>query len=402
MNFNYEAYNKENKLVTGDISASGKGDALEKLLKQGVRPVRLDAPDKRGKLLDIHLFESIKDADLIFIIRNLATSLQAGMGAAEALDIIAKDTTKTVVHEMLTDVLDKLRSGISLAAAFTPYKKHFPPTFLGMIEAGERSGKLDTTLTLLGDYLEQMHEFRSRVKSALIYPLILVLASVGVSMLILTVLIPRLATVFRDAAVELPLITRVMIGISDALTYSYILDVIVLLGIAGFFVWFKKTPRGQRTLAFLAIRTPGVKAIGRMAAVVRSARTLGTLLASGVGVLETIELSGKAVGNVYYEEGLARINARLVRGESIEAAFAAEEALYPRVFIGLISVGERTGNLAAVLVQLADYYERDVDARLKNLSALIEPVLILVLGVVVGTIALAVLLPIYGLLNVVV
>lgn len=400
MKFEYEAYKRDGSLVAGELSVQGKGEALEQLLKKGLRPVSLIEAKGRG-LLAMHLFESIDALDLLFVARNLAASLHVGMDVINAVTVIAEDVEKDIVREMLKGVLQSLKGGSSFAQAFTPYEKHFPPMFIGMIEAGEISGNLAATLTTFADYVERSHEFQNEVRAATIYPIILSVASLAVSILLILFLVPRLSAVFENSQAGLPWITRFMVGISNALTYSYLLDLAVIVFVVGIFTWLLRTRLGKEVFGYLSISIPGIRDIVKKAAVVRFARTLGTLNASGVGILESIELAGKSVGNEQYRLALLRTSQLVMAGTSLSDALKREKKLFPRALMGMIGVGEQTGNLSQTLISVAEFYEKDTSSRLKKFTSTIEPVLILVMGVVVGAIALSVLLPIYQLVNVV-
>lgn len=397
--FTYEAYDAAGTVVRGDFSANGRGEVLEYLLGQGLRPTRISAPRMGSSTLDARFFERIETEDILFFSRNLATALRMGVSATEALEMIIADTEKKVMQDMLKEVLASIRAGNSFAVSFAPYKKYFPSMFQGMVEAGEISGKLDNTLTVFADYLERSHEFQGRVRSALLYPTILVIVSIAVSILIIVMMVPRLSRIFTEANIELPFITRFMVGISDVLTYSYILDIVVLALMAGAVTWFRTTAVGKSIIATVSISAPLARDIVRRTILVRITRTLGTLLDSGVNIIDALTLAGKSGGNARFQEAVDRVAKSIVAGAPIADSFMREDTFFPRMLVGLMTVGERTGKLATTLRSIADFYERDVDERLKRFTALIEPLLLLVLGLVVGAIALSVLLPIYQLVG---
>src|SRR3989338_7009980 len=364
--YTYTAYDAAGVLVEGVFAAYGRGEVLE---------------------------------DILFFTRNLATALRMGVPATEALALLIEDTEKHVMQDMLRAVLASIRGGNSFAASFAPYAKHFPPMFMGMLEAGELSGKLDQTLTTFADYMERSHEFRSRVRSAMLYPMVVVTGSILVSLLVIVFMVPRLSRIFTEASVELPLITRVLIGISDTLTYSYLLDVVVIGSLISIATWALKTKQGRRSFDAFAVRAPLTKDLVRKTITVRIMRTLATLMASGVNILDALTLAGRSSGNFVYEAAVLRARTSVIAGKQIAEAFNAESTYFPRLLIGLMAVGERTGKLADTLSSVANFYERDIDERLKRLTALIEPIMLVILGLVVAAIALAVLLPIYQLVG---
>ena len=397
--YTYTAYDAAGVLVEGVFAAYGRGEVLAHILAKQLKPVKIEEEAKARGLSDIRLFEKIELEDILFFTRNLATALRMGVPATEALALLIEDTEKHVMQDMLRAVLASIRGGNSFAASFSPYSKHFPPMFMGMLEAGELSGKLDQTLTTFADYMERSHEFRSRVRSAMLYPMVVVTGSILVSLLVIVFMVPRLSRIFTEASVELPLITRVLIGISDTLTYSYLLDVVVIGSLISIATWALKTKQGRRSFDAFAVRAPLTKDLVRKTITVRIMRTLATLMASGVNILDALTLAGRSSGNFVYEAAVLRARASVIAGKPIAEAFNAESTYFPRLLIGLMAVGERTGKLADTLSSVANFYERDIDERLKRLTALIEPIMLVILGLVVAAIALAVLLPIYQLVG---
>lgn len=399
MIFEYNAYNTDGQLVSGELDASGRGDALNHLLKRNLKPINVNEKRERRGILSISIFDSIDTTDILFVVRNIATSLRVGMSAVESVEMVARDAEKESVRIMLRNVLASLKTGSTFAKAFAPHAKHFPQMFIGMVEAGEASGNLEGTLLLFADYLDKAHALRSRVRTALIYPIILVITSILVSILILVVMVPKLANIFTDARLVLPWITRAMIAVSNVFTYSYTLDVVGFVVLVSVIFVSLRTQGGKRSLSYIGLHVPGIKEIVRKTAIVRISRTLGTLLSSGVGILDSIRLAGASSGNEYYMRAMSRVGKRIEGGESLALAMDTERSMFSNAFVGIVSVGERTGHLSDALSSVADFYERDVDARLKNISSIIEPLLILLMGVVVGGIALSVLLPIYQLVG---
>lgn len=271
--------------------------------------------------------------------------------------------------------------------------------FIGMLEAGELSGNLDATLTTFADYLDRSHAFKGRVRSALLYPSILAVVSIAVSLLVIMMLIPRLSNLFSEVNIVLPAVTRALITVSEILTFNYLLDLGVIILCVMLFIWFRSTKTGKNIFSRLAIQAPGARDLVRKTILVRITRTLGTMLASGVPITTAMELAGKSGGNEQFSSAVSRVSEHINSGTAVSSAFSDESNFFPRLLVGLISVGERTGKLSDTLLSIADFYERDVDERLKRFSSLLEPILLLVIGLVVGAIALAVLLPVYQLVG---
>ena len=268
-----------------------------------------------------------------------------------------------------------VKNGQTLSFAFTRYKDLFPPIFIGMIKAGEVSGQLDKTLAELARFLSKEYSLRSKVKSALTYPIILLSASAVVVFLMLILVLPKLTKSFAASGVALPLITKIFLFISDVLTYSFILDGILFVAIVWFFIYFGRTKIGKRTFFFVISHTPVASDLVKKVAVVHFARTFGNLIGSGLSAVESLTISAQSVNNQNYTEAIEKVIEDIKNGVPISESLAKYPKLFPTLFISLVAVGERTGSLEEILVTFSDFYEEEVDNTLKELTAFLEPVL---------------------------
>ncbi len=394
--FLYEAYESDGKIVHGQLEADTERDVMDHLMRHSLSAVRVtDLTHSVAGRLSLTFFESISPVDVLFLVRNLATTTKAGMSVVESLDVFIADAEKPIMRRMLEGVQGSIKSGLPLSQAFEPYRHWFPVAFIGMIKAGEISGKLGTTLTTLGQYLTREFQLRSQVRSALIYPIVLLLASISVMALLLIGVLPRLTSAFISSGVELPLITRLFLGLSDALRWSFVADGLVVAVVIWFFVYVRKTPRGKKLWFSILSRLPIARDIMHKIALVRFTRTFGSLIDSGISALEGLSITAQSIGNDRYEEALHAGEKQMAEGVSISHTLAQYPELFPRVLTSLVIVGERTGTLSSILLSLADFYEEEVASKLKDMVAILEPVLLLVMGLVVGAIALSILLPIY-------
>ncbi|OGI67657.1 hypothetical protein A2732_00195 [Candidatus Nomurabacteria bacterium RIFCSPHIGHO2_01_FULL_40_10] len=282
---------------------------------------------------------------------------------------------------------------------FDAYKNSFPPIFIGMLKAGEISGQLDRTLAELSHYLSKEYMLRNKVKSALIYPIILLVASIAVVTLMLMFVLPKLTKSFIQSGVELPFITKVFLFISKILTWSFTLDIIVILGIIYFFVYFRTTQMGKKLFFFLVSHTPVASSLIKKVALVRFARTFGNLMGSGLSVAESLEISSETINNPSYTYAIEKAVIDIRNGLAVSDSLAKYEILFPNLLISLITVGERTGTLQEILVTFADFYEEEVDNALRELTSVLEPALLLVMGLMIGAIAISIILPIYQLVG---
>jgi len=400
--FIYEAYDRDGHLVKGEWSGEKREDAVEYISKQSLTPVTVKKIKPKSEsvgLGGITLFERISSVDILFLVRNLATTIKAGLSIIEALDIIAADAEKKIMKSILQEVKADIKNGQPLSSAFEAHAKTFPPVFIGMIKAGESSGQLDKTLNDLAKYLTREYSLRSRIRVALAYPIILVVGSIAVIALLLVFVLPRMASSFASSRVELPLVTRFFIGISNVITWSYTVDIIVLAFLTWFVFFFNRTIMGKRFFSWVMAKTPVIKDVIKRVSIVRFARTFGNLMGGGLSAVESLELAGVSIGNNLYSEAIQKTIVDIKNGMTISDALSKYPDLFPRILISLIVVGERTGTLHEVLGTFADFYDEEVDNSLKSLTSMLEPMLLLVMGLIVGAIAISIILPIYKLVG---
>lgn len=398
----YEAYNKDGSITRGEHEGVDRHEVVEYLSKHNLVPIsvkRLHGTSGKKGILSMQFFESIKPVDIMFFVRNLATTTKAGLSVVESLDILIEDTEKPIMKKTLQSAQAMIKNGRLLSDGFESRSSSFPPIFMGMLRAGELSGQLDKTLTELGHYLSKEYDLRSKIKSALTYPVILLISSVGVVVLLLMFVLPRLTRAFLSSGTELPLVTKFFLAVSSALTYSFILDFVVLVGVIWFFLYFRTTLLGKKFFFWLLSHTPVASALIKKVALVRFSRTFGNLIGSGLSVIEALELSSQSIGNRSYSLAIEKAIEDIKNGVSLAEAFAKFPNLFPKMLISLMTVGERTGSLQSILLTFADFYEDEVDTSLKDLTSILEPTLLLIMGLLVGSIAFSIILPIYQLVG---
>lgn len=399
--FIYEVYNRDGGIVRGEYEAGTREEVVEYLLRRDLTPISVTSlrGGKGGLDFSISLFEKITSVDVLFLVRNLSATIKAGLSVVEALDILIADTEKKIIKNTLREVQALVKNGQPLSAGFANYANSFPPVFLGMLRAGEISGQLDRTLAELGRYLSKEYALRSKVKSALMYPAILLVASFGVVSLLLIFVLPRLTKAFASSGVQLPWVTKFFLGLSSMLTYSFLLDGAVLIFLIWFFLYFRTTSTGKKFFFWFISHVPVANDLVKKVALVRFTRTLGNLMASGLSAVASLESSAQSIGNLKYEMAINTVVDHVNNGLSISDALAKFPELFPRLLVSLTIVGERTGSLSEILITFSDFYEEDVDNKLKDLTAVLEPILLLIMGILVGSIAFSIILPIYQLVG---
>jgi len=401
MLFSYEASDKDGVSSKGEFEAENKAAVVAFLEKKNLIPVTINeiGVSESGGGLSSHLFETVKPLDRILLVRNLSAALKAGLGLGESLDILIVDSTKNLIRNILSQAKINLENGQPLSQTFATFTKHFPPVFVGMLRAGEFSGKLDTTLEELSTYLSREYNLAKKIKSALAYPIVLLVAATGVIMLLLTFVLPQLAKTLKQSKVKLPLITQIFVNLGALINQNYFIDIAVVGLIIWFFLYFRKTTLGRKVFMRISFRTPVVKELVKKVALVRLTRTLSSLIGSGVSIVESLKLTAESVSNDYYKNALLESVEEVQKGIPFSRTFKNYPDLFPRFLTSLMVVGEKTGTLEHVLRTFADFYDEEVDNTLKDLTAILEPVLLLGMGVIVGSIALSVLLPIYQLVG---
>lgn len=396
----YEAYDKDGAIIRGEFEGVNDREIVEHLNKRGLTPISVtNAKSKGVGKLSISLFERVTPVDIVFLVRNLSAAIRAGLGIVESLDILIHDTKKKILKTILRTAMSQVKSGQPLSQGFEMHGKYFPPMFIGMLKAAEASGQLDVTLESLGKYLTREYNLTRKVKSALTYPVILLIGATAVIILLLVFVLPRLTKAFMQSGVELPFITRVLVAVSNFLSGHIFLDIFALAFVIWFFVFFRKTERGRKFFFKVLLKTPVASDLVKKVALVRFARTFGGLIGSGIPATEALELSANSVGNYYYREAILKAAKEIQNGISFSETFLKYPNLFPHLFVSLVIVGEKTGSLTPILGTVSDFYEEEIDAKLKDLTSLIEPILLLIMGLVVGAIALSILLPIYQLVG---
>lgn len=401
MLFRYEASDLSGKIYNGEMDAQSKQGVVDFLQKKNLIPVKIIGKTESAgsKILSFGIFDGVTAIDRIVLVRNLAATIKAGLSIMEALEIMIADTTKKSMQKILLQAKINIQNGKPLSATFESYKKSFPVIFVGLIKAGEASGNLGKTLSELAQHLSREYNLSKKIKSALTYPIILLIASILVVSILLIFVLPRLTTAFAQSGTDLPLATKIVLGASNALTFSPILDLAIVAFLIWFFSFFRKTNTGRKFFYRIGLKMPVVKEIVKKVALVRFSRTLGSLISSGTPITEALKLTADSVGNYFYREAIIESERQIRSGVPFSKTLEPFPQLFPKFLIGLIVVGEKTGTMDNVLKTFADFYDEEIENDLKDLTTFIEPILLLTMGLIIGTIAVSILLPIYRLVG---
>ncbi|MDD3614565.1 MAG: type II secretion system F family protein, partial [Candidatus Pacebacteria bacterium] len=374
MLFKYRASTKDGKIIEGEGDFLNEDAVLAYLKSQNLNPINLQLVATKSKLKSRLFGSPININDQIFLTRDLALMLKVGTDIFKAIDILIADYDKPAVRSLLIEIRENLSKGQPFYTTFAKYPKIFSPVFTNLIRAGEASGNLETVFEELSITLEKQRDLQQRIKSALIYPLLLVVASIGIIILLVTFAIPNMATLFQGGDMPLPPITKVIFDISFFLSdYGlYILIGLVVI-IVAMVMFYKMSLVGRTFFQRLAFRLPVVKTVLSKMAYQRFATTFGTLMRAGLPILENLEITATTIGNEEMRQALLRIaNEGVAKGVSLGDAFRKEE-IFPHTIRTLISIGEKAGRTDEVLKTLADFYDTEIDVAVKSLVAIFEP-----------------------------
>lgn len=398
--FEYVAIDNAGKSRRGIVDAESARAARQKLRAGGIYPTRLEETharqpsQKRGWPRFGFRLQLVRRAELVSTTRQLATLLTAGLPLLAAINGVLEQVKRTTLRKVLSQVRERVNEGISLAAALREHPAIFPSIYTAMIHAGETSGTLELVLERLAEFGEQQLALQRKIRSSLAYPLLMLTVGLGVVFFLMTYVIPRVTQMFVDMEQALPLPTILLIKISAFFQSYWFISVIVVALCWVAARYYIKTEHGRKRYHRLLLRLPIVGGIIQRIAIARITRTLATLLHNGVPLLSAMEIVRNLVDNVILQEALDEARQEISEGASITTPLA-KSGVFPPYVIQMISVGEQSGNLEGMLFKIAETFEGEVESRLTTLTSLLEPVMILALGVVVGFVVLAVLLPIF-------
>lgn len=402
--FSYKLLTPQGESQKGKEKAESQEALQKKLTEDGSQIVFIEKVDKESLLLRFKekadtLLGKVKEHEKIILARNLGSMLEAGLALSRGLSVLERQTRNKKLKNVLSAVQEDVRKGTSFNEALAKHPKEFSKLFVSMVAAGEQSGNLSAALKDISEQMEKTYTIKKKVKGALMYPAVILGIMVIIGILMLVYVVPTLTNTFTELGVELPLSTRFIIGISDFLRNQVLLatGLALVLGIGLFY--FFRSKRGQRILDWLFLHFPVISGITKGINSARTARTLSSLLSAGVEYLEAVSITENVLQNSYYKAVLVEAKEKVGKGEPISKTFLSYEKLYP-IFVGeMASVGEETGNLSEMFAGVADFYEDEVQQKTKDMSTLIEPFLMVIIGAAVGFFAISMLTPTYSLVN---
>ncbi|HEV3219761.1 MAG TPA: type II secretion system F family protein [Candidatus Acidoferrales bacterium] len=395
--FTYKGKNRAGASVSGEQVAASKNELAALLRRQQINVSKMS---EKGKEFALPSFGSgVKQDELAVFTRQFSVMIDAGLPLVQCLEILATQQENKTFQKVLTGTRSAVEGGQTLSAAMRQFDKVFDTLYVNMVEAGETGGILDTILQRLSAYIEKNVKLKRAVKSALIYPIVVLGVSAAVITLLLWKVVPIFATLFVSLEVALPLPTRIVIGLSHFVGSIFgFLALVLFIGFCiGVKVWYG-TPKGRYVIDATLLKLPLIGILLRKISVARFTRTLGTLISSGVPILEALDITARSSGNAIVEQALLQTRKALEAGRTL-ADPLRESEVFPGMVTQMISVGEQTGAMDTMLQKIADFYEDEVDAAVKDLLAAMEPMMIVFLGVIVGGIVISMYLPLFVLIG---
>ncbi len=393
--FEYKGKTLAGAAVQGQLKAKSKQD-VERVLRQNrimVKSIGKKAPD-----IQIKIGTGVKKIEVSRFTRQFATMIGAGLPMVQCLDILATQQQNKEMAKIISQVKEGVQGGATLSEALARHPKIFDHLYTNMVEAGEVGGALDAILVRLAVYREKADKLVRKVKGAMVYPAVIVVVATGVTIAMLTFIVPVFAQMFGGLNAELPKPTQIVLQISNFLKANFLYLFFGTIGLLGGFLWWKKTPSGALMFDKGLLVMPVLGNLVRKSSVARFTRTLGTLLSSGVSILEALEITAKTSGNHVIANAINKSVVAIAEGDTITGPLK-ESGVFPPMVTQMISVGEKTGGLDEMLSKIADFYDEEVDDAVSALTSVIEPIIIVLMGIVIGGILIAMYLPMFDIIG---
>ena len=393
--FTFEGKNIETeRLVRGEVVAKDEEEARKKLQRRDIRPLRISKVKTARK-------RRITQEDITVFTRQLATMMKAGLPLMQAFEIVARGHSNPSMTEMLMQVRSDVEQGSALGKSFSKYPKYFDRFYCNLVSAGESGGVLESLLDKLAVYKEKTQAIKKKVKTALTYPIAIIVVAIALIFIMMMFVLPAFKEVYANMGAELPDLTQLVMNLSDLFVdYGWIMIILLIASAFSLYKLHEKSPTFQKRIDALILRLPIFGTIVRKATIARWARTTSTLFAAGVPLVEVLDSVAGASGNILYEEATQDIRAKVTQGLSLTSSMQSTD-MFPNMVIQMAAIGEESGSLDDMLNKAAEFYEDEVDNSVSRLSALMEPIIMVVLGSLIGILLIAMYLPLFNLGNVV-
>ncbi len=393
--FEYKGKTLAGAAVHGSLKAKSRGD-LERVLRQN--RILVTSISKRAPEINIKIGTGIKRPEVSRFTRQFATMIGAGLPMVQCLEVLAAQSENKELAKVVSQVKDGVQGGSTLSESLARHNKVFDQLYTNMVEAGEMGGALDAILQRLAAYRESADRLVRKVKGAMVYPAVIVFVAVAVTVGMLAFIVPVFAKMFGGLNAELPMPTQVVLQVSNFLKGNFLYLILGTVAASAAFIWYRRTPAGALVTDRILLRSPVLGNLVRKSSVARFTRTLGTLLASGVSILDALEITAKTAGNMVISQAIQKSVMSIAEGDTITAPLKAS-GVFPPMVTQMISVGEKTGGLDEMLSKIADFYDEEVDEAVTALTSIIEPIIIVFMGIVIGAILVAMYLPMFDIIG---
>jgi len=399
-NYNYIAKSIEGRKKKGKKQTNNKRDLARLLKSEGFFLISAEAQKKKKKKMEISIsFGRVSLTDKLMMTRNLQVMVSAGVSLPKALDVLTLQTKNKRFEKILTGMKEDIIKGLALSVAVTKYPKIFPEIYCSMLKVGEQTGKMEEILDILAVQLERQYKLRSKVRGAMVYPLVIIGAMVLIGIVMLVKVVPQLSETFIELGIDLPLMTRFVIALGNFFVSYWYIVILLLAGMPFLIITLSRSKSGKRFLDNFFLRIPVISSLLKKVDCAYTSLALSAMIQGGVPIVTALKISSGAVSNVYFKEALKVAAEEVKKGKKLSAAMSAFPNLYPQLFLQMLKIGEETGKTSDMLTKLADFFEEQVNNVTQNLSSIIEPVLLIIIGAMVGFFAVAMVQPMYSIME---
>ncbi len=401
--YSYIAKSLEGEEMSGTAETKDTRQLARTLKNQGFILIKAFPEKEKSKKerLDISIpfLSGVSLTEKLMFTRNLQVMISSGLPLPRTLQTLADQTKSAKFKKAIFEIREKIIKGNSFSSSLADHPDIFSELFQNMIKAGEEAGNLDEVLKILSQQIEREHELKTKIKGALVYPAVIILTMAGIGILMLVMVIPKIAETFEELGIELPLTTRAVIGFGTFLAEKWYLAILIIIGLFFLFWLILRTKKGKEKIDSLLLKLPIISPLIKKTNSAYTVRTLSSLISAGVPIVRSLEIVSGVLGNIHYKTAISQAAKRVRKGEKLSKAFEDYKNIYPIVVLQMIKVGEETGETSSILAKLATFFEEEVGNATRNLASVIEPILMLIIGVVIGFFAISMIQPMYSMLG---
>jgi len=401
--YTFKAKTLEGEEREGVLEAKDKHQLARTLRQQGLILIQAELEEtekkKRKLTFSIPFLDRVSLPEKMMFTRNLQVMVAAGLPLPRALETLTLQAKSKKFKKALLDIKEQIVKGKSFSDSLNSWPDIFSELFSNMIKVGEEAGTLEEVLKILAQQMEREHELKSKVMGAMIYPAVIICAMIGIGILMLVTTVPQLAETFEELNIELPLTTQIVIGLAKFLTTKWYLVVLIIIILIFLFLQGLRTKRGKKLMDTLTLKIPIVSPIVKKTNSAHTARTISSLISAGVPIVKALEITSGTLGNVFYKNAISQAVQKVRKGGKLSEALNLYQDIYSPIIIQMLAVGEETGETSAILEKLAEFFEDEVGHATKNLASVIEPVLMIIIGAVIGFFAISMIQPMYSMLG---